>query len=147
MNSLTIRRVKLEDQSHLEKLYLDSRILTFDWVDPAIFKLSDFSGDTAEEEIWVAELFGKIIGFVSVWAQDSFIHHLYVDQIYHNQGVGSALLDEVCKNFFSALKLKCLCQNKKAIRFYEKKGWINSGVTKRSDAYGDYITFIFNPQN
>jgi ribosomal protein S18 acetylase RimI-like enzyme len=147
MNNLIIRRVKLEDQASLEKLYLDSRILTFDWVDPAIFKLSDFSQDTTEEEIWVAELSGKIIGFVSVWAQDSFIHHLYVDQMYHNKGVGSALLDEVYRNFTSTLKLKCLSQNQKAIKFYEKKGWINSGVTKRSDVYGDYITYIFNPLN
>lgn len=147
MNSLIIRRVKLEDQNRLEKLYLDSRVLTFDWVDPTIFKLTDFSQDTTEEEIWVADLNGKIIGFISVWAQDSFIHHLYIDEMYHNKGVGTALLNEVYRNFSTTLKLKCLSQNQKAVKFYERKGWVNSGVTKRNDVYGDYISFIFNPQN
>ena len=145
MDKVSIRRVQLEDGPYLEKLYMESRIDTFTWVDPVHFKLSDFTQDTSEEEIWVALHKGRITGFISVWAQESFIHHLYVDKKYHNKGIGSALLNEAAKNFPSPLRLKCLSQNEKAVKFYEKKGWIHSGITKRNDIYGDYITYIYNP--
>lgn len=145
MDKFSIRRVQLEDWPYLEKLYLHARIDAFKWVDPAHFKLSDFSQDTSEEEMWVALHKERIVGFISVWAQNSFIHHLYVDKKYHNKGIGSALLNEVAKHFPSPLRLKCLSQNEKAVKFYEKKGWIHSGITKRSDIYGDYITYIYNP--
>ncbi|MCL1030278.1 GNAT family N-acetyltransferase [Serratia sp. arafor3] len=54
--------------------------------------MEDFDRSTTGEEIWVAEQDGRLLGFVSIYRAEDFIHHLYVDTQQPPQGVGSALL-------------------------------------------------------
>ena len=82
------------------------------------------------EAIYVAERDKELIGFVSVWQADKFIHHLYVLPEAQGTGVGSFLLD-LCENTFGGpLSLKCEASNIQAQRFYRSKGWVvcESGV-------------------
>ena len=73
-----IREIKSADINTLADIYYKSRIATFDWMNPNEIELDDFHRDTKGEKIWVAELKGHVVGFVSVWEAENFIHHLFV---------------------------------------------------------------------
>jgi len=85
-----------------------------------------FTESIEGEEVHVAVLRGKIVGFVSVWAAERFIHHLYVLPQYQGVGAGSSLL-RICEEIYGLpLSLKCDTCNKYAQRFYRGKGWWSS---------------------
>ncbi|MCS0326672.1 GNAT family N-acetyltransferase [Vibrio diabolicus] len=114
-------------QSHhlnaVKKLYLESRLVTFTWLDTVEFDLSDFERDTEGESIWVAIESNKVVGFVSIWAPENFIHHLFVSPRNLRGGVGLKLLD-LAKQKYPSLSLKCLSQNGNATEFYLSQGFI-----------------------
>ena len=126
-------------QSHhldvVRKLYLESRLETFTWQDTVLFELSDFERDTEGEDIFVASKSNEILGFVSIWEPDSFIHHLFVSSCNLRSGVGLKLLD-FAKQRYSNLSLKCLTQNRNAIGFYRSQGFtIVETVGDGSESY------------
>ncbi|RKF17396.1 GNAT family N-acetyltransferase [Alginatibacterium sediminis] len=120
---MDIREAEDRDWLALRQLYLAQRQLTFSYLDTSSYQLSDFESDTEGERLWVASLSTEIIGFISVWPADSFIHHLYVDSVHQGKGVGSQLLAEV-QFTYSELSLKCNVQNHKALEFYAAKGFV-----------------------
>ncbi|HAS6882724.1 TPA: GNAT family N-acetyltransferase [Vibrio parahaemolyticus] len=113
-------------QSHhldsVKRLYRDSRLATFTWQDSTLFELSDFNRDTEGEDIWVASKSNEILGFISIWEPDNFIHHLFVSPSNLRSGVGLKLLG-FAKQRYSNLSLKCLTQNSNAIGFYRSQGF------------------------
>ncbi|KQH83498.1 GCN5 family acetyltransferase [Vibrio fluvialis] len=119
-------------RGELRALYLASRATTFTWLNSSKFHLLDFDHDTQDELIWIALDFGKVVGFISIWEQSNFIHHLYVDPKQLNKGVGAKLLG-YSKQHFSSLSLKCFIQNDNAIKFYQKHDFIICS-TMNSDA-------------
>ncbi len=106
----------------LRKLYLDVRRQTFTWLDTHQYQLSDFDRDTLDEQIYVALWHGQVVGFISIWQPDHFIHHLYVDSQYHHLGLGKNLLAKA-RSEHATLSLKCMTQNVKAARFYAAQGF------------------------
>ncbi|MCK8492198.1 GNAT family N-acetyltransferase [Spirosoma sp. RP8] len=120
----------------LRQLYLDSRAQTFTWLDKARFASSDFDSATQDEEIRVAVVGEKPIGFVSWWPPDNFIHTLFVDYHFHHKGIGKALLDESLAQVGRPASLKCLQQNTNAVQFYQRQGWrIQAGGQSNEGAY------------
>ncbi len=85
---MNIRRFEETDRLILQKLYLEVRVSTFNWLDTSKFTLCDFDSSTLDENIWVAIYKNKIVGFVSVYQPDNFIHNLYVDVRMKNKGIG-----------------------------------------------------------
>ena len=67
---------------------------------------------------------GRIIGMVSVYEADAFIHHLYVAASTHRQGVGTAMLDSLKPWLAYPWRLKCVCANTQALAFYAAHGWV-----------------------
>ncbi|MEZ9698392.1 GNAT family N-acetyltransferase [Vibrio sp. 10N.261.46.E12] len=122
---MEVRKYQPKYLTALQVLYLESRQNTFHWADADAFKLSDFDQDTEGEQVWVAVSGEKLLGFVSVWEPDSFIHHLYVSPQTLRSGAGSALLN-TCKQHYSDLTLKCLTANENAIGFYRSQGFVIS---------------------
>ncbi|MEZ8107411.1 GNAT family N-acetyltransferase [Vibrio cortegadensis] len=120
---MEIKRFHSKDINALRRLYLDSRTATFTWLDTSNFELLDFDRDTEGEQIWVASEFKEVIGFISIWKPESFIHHLFVSPESVAKGVGSKLLS-VAKLHYPKLSLKCLAYNQRAIGFYLSKGFI-----------------------
>lgn len=123
MNVSIIERRK-DDCPELRNLFLKVRQATFLWTDSSTFSLMDFDKATQGEYILVALSDDKLIGFISVWLTDHFIHHLYVDESYHNCGVGTKLLNKVIEEIGLPLGLKCLEVNQKALEFYKRKGFV-----------------------
>ena len=123
------------------EVYLESTKTTFTWLDTDILALLDFERDTEGEQIWVALVKDEIVGFISVWEPENFIHHLYVATAHQSKGVGRQLL-EVVKSKYDNLSLKCMLNNKMAINFYESQGFIRH--SKASDSLGDYYLMKFD---
>lgn len=73
---ITLRSALPSDEKDLSLLYTESRRETFTWCDPAIFHEEDYCRETKGEIVDVACDRGRIVGFVSVWELDDFIHHL-----------------------------------------------------------------------
>ena len=126
-----------DDYLALQELFLQSRRKTFLWTDTSRYKLSDFDESTKNEYILVAFVDEILVGFVSVWLIDNFIHHLYVDEQYHNQSIGSELLNKVIEKVGYPIRLKCDEKNTKALRFYKQKGFIEK--EKKAFENGFYL--------
>ena len=123
----------------VKQLFLKERQRTFSWLDASDFQLDDFEKHTQGEHIFVALLDDIPVGFISIWTPTNFIHHLYVDQNYQGQKIGTALIKTAITDFKLPLTLKCLEKNSKAVEFYKKTGFTEK---KRGQSVnGTYIFF------
>ena len=111
------------EQSLLEEIFISSRADAGCYADRSV-EPEHFAGLIDGEEVHIAEVGGQVVGFVSVWVSDSFIHHLYVLPQFQGQGVGSSLLRACEEKYHLPLSLKCDVCNLRAHRFYKNKGWI-----------------------
>ncbi|GAB3031296.1 GNAT family N-acetyltransferase [Spirosoma pulveris] len=111
----------------LRRIYLESRQRTFHWLDTSAYELNDFDQSTQDEEIQVALVAGKPVGFISWYAPANFIHNLFIDQAYTKQGIGKALLTTCLAELSYPARLKCLQQNVIALAFYQSLGWLIEG--------------------
>ena len=106
---------------------------------PRRIGLAEFLGETSGEKIVVALNQRTIVGYVSVWRPECFIHHLYVDPVEHGKGVGRLLLKRVF-DFTSSgcVSLKCQKANQRALGFYGKCGFQATGHGG-ADAFGEWL--------
>ncbi|OWY25638.1 GNAT family N-acetyltransferase [Sphingobacteriales bacterium TSM_CSS] len=128
-----------KDIDALRNLFFEMRRKTFSWADTSQFQLSDFEKETEGEYVLVAFSEDVLIGFVSVWLADNFIHHLYIDERYQNQNVGSQLLKAVIDKVNLPIRLKCEENNTNAVCFYRQKGFVEKG--RGRSEIGTYILF------
>ena len=126
-----------EEWSELERIYRETRQARFTWLKPERIVESTLARDAEGEAVYVAREAGLVLGFVSVWAQDAFVHHLYVDLARRGRGVGSALLDFAANRHPGPLRLKCVELNGEAREFYRRRGWRVVGRGCSED--GDYL--------
>ncbi len=135
---IRLRQATPEDSAALATLFLEVRRATFVWKNPAEFKLGDFEVQTLAETITIAENErGELLGFVSVWEPDSFVHHLFVAQAFQGRGVGQQLLESLTSWLPLPHRLKCAARNQRAEAFYRSHGWAEIGRGFSSD--GPYV--------
>lgn len=141
---IRIRRAEASDLSALADIFLTTRLQAFHWCDPSSFRREDFVTQTNGEVIHVAE--GPdgegLLGFISVWPPESFVHHLYVVSGGQRRGTGTALLESLSPWLPLPHRLKCLQENHAALAFYRKHGWTEQG--RGSDALGDYLVMEYD---
>jgi len=112
------------DRHQLRKIYLESRMHEFSWLNSSLCTPNDFDRDTEGEIIWVATDNNHLLGFISVWKRDNFIHNLFVHPDFVGRGVGTELLQVCLKDIGLPVTLKCSKPNVKARDFYLSKGWL-----------------------
>ena len=135
---LNLRPALPTDQATLADLYLRARRAAFTWRDPGDFQLDDFTRDTEGELIHLAESeHGTILGFLSVWEPENFIHHLVIAPDHLRQGIGQALLADLQQRLPGPFRLKCLVANLPALAFYRRLGWAQIDHGTSDD--GDYL--------
>lgn len=137
---IEIAEFTADDKPYLQELFLHVRQHAFTWLTSS-FHLSDFDSETKDEYILVAHLNQQVVGFISVWMSDHFIHHLYVDANLQRQGIGKALLQALFSKIKATFQLKCLLKNEAAIIFYKKNGFIEKECV--AEKAGDYILFEY----
>ncbi|KJG07010.1 GCN5 family acetyltransferase [Photobacterium angustum] len=127
----------------VSELYLSARVSTFTWLEISDYQLSDFSRDTEGERVLVAVSGGEVLGFISIWEPENFIHHLYISNNHQGKNIGTRLLEKA-KYLYSSLSLKCMMENERAIGFYSSNGFIK--VQKGADSLGYYYLMEFSVQ-
>lgn len=132
-----VRDAAAADAPALRALFLASRRATFVWQPAGAFRLADFDTQTEGERLRVAEVGGRLAGFVSVWEPDRFIHHLHVHRSHHRGGVGRALLHALPGWPATRYRLKCLRANAPALAFYAACGFVEIGAGSADD--GEYL--------
>lgn len=140
---MTVRIAELQtnDLPALRDLYLKVRQATFTWFDTSHYQLSAFDTDTAGEYALVAHIGNEVVGFVSAYLPDNFIHHLYIDKSYQKQGIGTELLKATLEKLKFPVSLKCLENNESAIAFYARHGF--KPIKKGISLEGVYILFEY----
>lgn len=122
--TLTIRKAKtaaeIEDAA---ALYERSGTAAFTWRPIGHFQARDFIAFAQEEEVWLAYMSDALVGILSLFKEENFIHCLYVDPNAQGLGIGRALVDFVRKKGGKPLTLKLDVPNRNAIKFYEATGW------------------------
>ena len=74
-----------------------------------------------------------VAGFIGL--QDSYIAGFFVDRCFQSQGIGKRLLDFV-KEKQKKLTLHVYCKNDRAVRFYEREGFVVT-ARRRDEATGE----------
>jgi GNAT superfamily N-acetyltransferase len=128
----------------LRELFLKVRQNAFTWADAASFNILDFDKETEGENVLIAICEGGLVGFISVWLADNFIHHLYIDEKHQKKGIGTALLKAALAKTKFPVRLKCIENNIKAVNFYKKNGFIEKG--RGTTEEGAFILFELNDE-
>lgn len=139
-----IRPAELGDVEAINTIFAEA-ITHAQWLAPGAKSNPDFTKVSEGEAVVVCcDQEDDVLGFVSVYEPDSFVHHLYVAQDCQGQGVGTALLDSLNAWVPMPWHLKCVARNGSALAFYLAYGWVeeNRGqgpegpyvLLKRSDA-------------
>ncbi len=132
---MEIRSMTEADVPELARIYLTSRQATFTWMAQADFKRTDFQHDTIDEEVLVATIDHCILGFVSTYQPDNFIHLLFVDPQFFGRGIGTELLTAALAHTGRPARLKCLSANYHAREFYRRNGWLTESENTTPPAY------------
>ncbi len=122
--NLHVRPGEPADSPALRQIFLLARSLSWTWLPAAAWRLEGFrcrhrgmnscGSRNATASRWA---------FAAVWTADNFLHHLFVDPDWQGKHIGSALLAQVERTFTASGTLKCLMENKNALRFYQRHGW------------------------
>jgi GNAT superfamily N-acetyltransferase len=119
----SVRRAELRDTESVHEIFSEA-IENAEWLPPAARLNSDFATAAKGETVVVCcDREDKVLGFASVYEQDSFIHHLYVARHCQRQGVGAALLKSLEAWIPMPWHLKCVARNRNALAFYLAQGW------------------------
>lgn len=117
-----IRKYRETDIGDVFAIYIHSRE-EGSFLQRAEVGLDSFVQLIEDEDLYLAIENEAPVGFVSVFAEQSFIHHLYVLPQYQRRGFGKALMNHIGNKYEHPLSLKCEKENKLAVSFYKKSGW------------------------
>ena len=106
------------------------------------FLIGDYIKSTDEDEVWVAEDNGIILGFVSTYPSHNFLHNLFVLPDAQGKYIGTQLLRIAEDNLARPMTAKIAMDNLKVCSFYEKYGW--SKVSIHEDAEEPYVLYEKN---
>lgn len=145
VSSILVEAVQPQDLPVLRELFLATRKATFTWMSSSLFQPEDFDRETEGERILVARKETQIVGFISIWMPDHFIHHLYISPSHQRTGAGSALLRSALRILNGEVSLKCMVESKNAIQFYHANGFVAGGMGSTTD--GEFIIFKYNERH
>ncbi|HYD29827.1 MAG TPA: GNAT family N-acetyltransferase [Azospirillaceae bacterium] len=129
------RYATADDDGRCAEIFLAGRRQAFPWRDAAFFRLGDYHDCVEGEMVWVAEVEGIVVGFISASLRDNVIHNLFIDPDWQNRGVGTRLLDCALSHMRRPVQLQCADRNEPARAFYERKGWVPEPPADPSDPY------------
>ncbi len=82
---------------------------------------------------------GAVKGFIKI--EGTYIAKLFVEPVLQNASIGSQLLEYAIKEH-NADHLWALEKNTKAIRFYERHGFMLTGDKKPEDGTSEYLVLL-----
>jgi ribosomal protein S18 acetylase RimI-like enzyme len=126
----TIRQYLPDDLDPVVDLWYDSWHATFPDLrhhEPKAEWRRRFEAEIAvEEQIYVAEVDGRLAGFLAVKDRgggQGYLHEIFVTPEHQGQGIGSALMALAKALAPAGLRLHTLQRNTRAAAFYERHGF------------------------
>jgi GNAT superfamily N-acetyltransferase len=89
-----------------------------------------FTRMAAEQEVWVWEEDGRILGFAALHGDE--VPALYVEPDAQGRGIGSALFEHLTERRPGGFRFWVFQQNERARRFYERHGAVAVELTDGS---------------
>jgi ribosomal protein S18 acetylase RimI-like enzyme len=120
-----IRDFRPEDIDNVMCLWLDTNILSHDFIDSGYWR-ANFEAVKImipKATVFVYERDGDIRAFIGL--MESFIAGIFVSNDFQSKGIGKLLLDHA-KEKHGELYLNVYKKNSRAIRFYLREGFIIS---------------------
>lgn len=123
MEVIMIRRMKDGDINRVMDIWLESNIDAHHFIEESYWRdnYSLVCQAILESEVYVYEYEGEILGFAGV--TKDYVSGIFVDSDFRSMEVGKRLINHV-KNLHSQLELHVYAKNVKALRFYEREGFI-----------------------
>src|ERR1700740_1090835 len=123
----TVRQIEQSDAAAVQRLY-ERAVGGAVWLPVEVKADANFARVSQGESVFVCHgPEGRLVGLLSVYVPESFIHHVYVDPEFERQGVGTALLSSLETWLPLPWRLKCVIANTSARTFYAGHGWIEVG--------------------
>ncbi len=127
-----IKIVRLEEKHVDEIVAIEEHSFSIPWSKTA------FLGELLNQNAhyFVAMIDEKVVGYGGFWyiVNEGHITNIAVHEDYRGQGIGSLILDEMIAQkeelWMIGLTLEVRVSNVNAIKFYEKKGFVEEGVRK-----------------
>ena len=143
---IKIRKANMNDLSRIAEILVFNYRLYF----YPIFKSDEYYFDELrvpslmqEYEAGLDSLYvyddGVVKGFVKI--EGTYIARLFVEPVLQNASIGSQLLEYAVREH-GADHLWALEKNTKAIRFYERHGFIATGERKPEDGTTEYLVLL-----
>ncbi len=142
---LVIRSATASDIPEVDRLYR-AAIRAAMWLPEQARFPMDFAAASAGERVFICrDDKDRLLGFVSVWEPESFIHHLYVDPQHQGCGVGTSLLASLADWLPQPWSLKCVEKNSAALSFYRSRGWRTQ--SRDQGEHGAYLLLQYNGEH
>jgi len=139
-----IQEAAASDWPAIERLYREA-VAGAAWLPQEARLRANFAAVSSGEVVYVAkDRASEPADFVSVYAPESFIHHLFVAPQFQRHGLGSLLLSSLHHWLPLPWRLKCVRANTSALAFYAAKGWQEVAVGEGED--GQYVVLEFNQE-
>lgn len=118
-----IRKFADADADSLVELWFETNVKAHNFIDePYWLSNRELVRDSlCEATIYVYEDEKEIRGFIGL--MDNYVAGIFVDFRHQSAGIGKALLDCVKKDCV-ALQLKVFTKNRRAMKFYEREGFV-----------------------
>src|SRR5713101_4092789 len=124
---LTVRELEQSDAAAVQRLY-QRAVRGAAWLPAGVKADANFARASQGEAVFVCHgPEGRLVGLLSVYVPESFIHHVYVDPEFERQGIGTVLLSSLETWLPLPWRLKCVSVNASARAFYASHGWIEVG--------------------
>jgi GNAT superfamily N-acetyltransferase len=142
---IAVRPSTTDDAAAMQAIY-SLCITSAIWLPESAKQSPVFEENSVGEIVHVAaKEDGQVIGFVSVQAGNSFVHHLYVHPDAHGNGVGQRLLSSLESWLPRPWQLKCVRRNIEAFGFYTRIGWYEVGAGESE--HGPFAVLAYDPRH
>ncbi len=120
-----IRKFEEADAEQVMQIWLNGNVEAHPFV-PEDYWVSNYQ--TVQKQLLLAEVYvleedGEIQGFIGI--MDAYIAGIFVAEKHRSMGIGKRLLEYV-KERYSTLSLSVYQQNKRAVDFYFREGFLVS---------------------
>jgi GNAT superfamily N-acetyltransferase len=121
------RQREQSDAAAVQRLYVRA-VARAVWLPAGVKADPNFAYVSQGETVFVCHgAEGRLVGLLSVYVPESFIHHIYVDPEFERRGAGTALPSSLETWLPLPWRLKCVSANASARAFYAGHGWIEVG--------------------